>query len=360
MFRAKYPNLLTRVQGLYSGEMRLCLIGYGNVGYGFVRVLLRHSSWLRERFGFSPKIVALHDLRRGTVLSPSGLDLRALAKAWEENRNLSELGESPARPDAFFVIQESNADAVLELTPTDLSTGEPAASHIRTALSLGKHVVTTNKGPVALFGKELLALAREKGVQFRFEGTVMAGTPLFSLIDFGIATPIRRVRGILNGTTNFILTQMEGGKTYAEALAEAQRLGYAETDPTADVEGFDALAKILILANLVLGGDLRAQDVPREGITKLDPKEVQNAPKEGFRWKLVAEAAREGGKVWAKVGPERLPLSDPLSQVLGVLNALTLEFDPLGAITVIGPGAGPEVTGHAVLSDLLAIHKGLR
>ena len=104
--------------------MRLCLIGYGNVGYGFIRVLLRHSSWLRERFGFSPKIVALHDLRRGTALSPSGLDLRALAKAWEENHNLSELGESPARPDAFFVIQESQADAVLELTPTDLSTGE--------------------------------------------------------------------------------------------------------------------------------------------------------------------------------------------------------------------------------------------
>lgn len=340
--------------------MRLCLIGYGNVGYGFVRVLLRHGSWLLERFGFAPKIVAVHDLRRGTVLSPSGLDLWALAKAWEKNLNLSELGASSASLDAFSVIKESNADTVLELTPTDLATGEPAASHIRTALSLGKHVVTTNKGPVALFGKELLSLARENRVQFRFEGTVMAGTPLFSLVDFGIAAPIRRVRGILNGTTNFILTQMEAGKTYGEALAEAQRRGYAETDPTADVEGFDALAKILILANLILGGDLRAHDIPREGITKLDPVDVQNAPKEGFRWKLVAEAAREDGMVRAKVGPERLPLSDPLSQVSGVLNAITLEFDPLGAITVIGPGAGPEVTGHALLSDLLAIHRGLR
>jgi len=360
MFRTKYPNLWVHVQALYSSAMRLCLIGYGNVGYGFVRVLLRHGSWLRERFEFSPKIVAVHDLRRGTVLSPLGLDLMVLAKAWEENRDLSELGESPSGLDAFSVIKESNADVVLELTPTDLTTGEPAASHIRTALSLGKHVVTTNKGPVALFGKELLALAQEKRVHFRFEGTVMAGTPLFSLTDFGIATPIRRVRGILNGTTNFILTQMEAGKTYEEALAEAQRLGYAETDPTADVEGFDALAKILILANLVLGGDLRVRDIPCEGITKLDPKEVQNAPKEGFRWKLVAEAVREGGEVRAKVGPERLPLSDPLSQVSGVLNAITLEFDPLGAITVVGPGAGPEVTGHAVLSDLLAIHRGLR
>ncbi len=338
--------------------MKLCLIGYGNVGYGFVRVLLRHGGWLRERFGFAPRIVAVHDLRRGTALSPEGLEPAILAQAWEGNRDLSELGPGGKR-EAFAVIEESGADVVLELTPTDLRTGEPAASHIRFSLTHKKHVVTTNKGPVALFGKELLALAQENGVKLRFEGTVMAGTPLFSLIDFGIATPIRRVRGILNGTTNFILTKMEAGKTYAEALAEAQRLGYAEADPTADVEGFDALAKILILANLVLDGDLRPADVLREGITKLDPQEVQNAPKEGCRWKLVAEAAREGREVWAKVGPERLPLSDPLAQVGGVLNAITLELDPLGALTLIGPGAGPEVTGHAVLADLLAIHRGL-
>lgn len=337
----------------------MCMIGYGNVGYGFVRVLLRHGAWLRERFGFAPKIVAVHDIRRGTVLSPDGLDLQALARAWEENRNLSELGKSEAGLNAFSVIRDSDADVVLELTPTDLRTGEPAAGHIRFSFTDKKHVVTTNKGPVALFGKELLALAQANGVQFRFEGTVMAGTPLFSLVEFALATPIQRVRGILNGTTNFILTQMEVGKTYEEALAEAQRLGYAETDPTADVEGFDALAKIVILANMVLGGDLLPSQVPCQGITKLDPTAVKNALKEGFRWKLVAEACRTKNGVEAKVGPERLPLSDPLAQVGGVLNALTLELDPLGAITIVGPGAGPEVTGHAILSDLLAIHREL-
>lgn len=339
--------------------MKLCMIGYGNVGYGFVRVLLRHGAWLKERFGFAPKIVAVHDMRRGTVLSPDGLDLQALARAWEENRDLSELGKSKAGLNAFSVIRDSEADVVLELTPTDLRTGEPAAGHIRFSLTDKKHVVTTNKGPVALFGKELLALAKANGVQFRFEGTVMAGTPLFSLVEFALATPIQRVRGILNGTTNFILTQMEAGKTYEEALAEAQRLGYAETDPTADVEGFDALAKIVILANMVLGRDLLPNQVPCQGITKLDPTAVKNAPKEGFRWKLVAEACRTKDGVEAKVGPERLPLSDPLAQVGGVLNALTLELDPLGSITIVGPGAGPEVTGHAVLSDLLAIHREL-
>lgn len=339
--------------------MKLCLIGYGNVGYGFVRVLLRHSAWLRERFGFAPRIVAVHDIRRGTVFSSQGLDLEGLAAAWEENRDLGELGQNWSGFNAFEVIQKSQADVVLELTPTDLRTGEPAAGHIRFALTSKKHVVTTNKGPVALFGKELLALAKENGVQFRFEGTVMAGTPLFSVVECSLATPVQRVRGILNGTTNFILTQMEEGKSYAEALAEAQRLGYAEADPTADVEGLDALAKIVILANLVLGGDLRPEDVPCQGISALDPGEVQRAPQEGFRWKLIAEAYRDGDAVRAKVGLERLPLSDPLSQVSGALNALTLELDPLGAVTIVGPGAGPEVTGHAVLADLLAIHRGI-
>ncbi|MFN3346217.1 MAG: homoserine dehydrogenase [Candidatus Bipolaricaulaceae bacterium] len=338
--------------------MKLCLIGYGHVGYGFVQVLLRHRAWLRDRFGFTPQIVAVHDIRRGTVLAPDGLDLERLARAWREGQDLGELGRSAKDLDAFSVIRESGADVVLELTPTDLRTGEPAASYIRFALTSQKHVVTTNKGPVALFGKELLALARENGVAFRFEGTVMAGTPLFSLVDFALATPISRVRGILNGTTNFILTQLECGKSYAEALAEAQRLGYAEADPTADVEGLDPLAKIVILANILLDGDLHPQDVPCQGITRLDPGDVRRAPTAGFRWKLVAEARRTENGVEAKVGPERLPLSDPLAQVGGVLNAITLELDPLGAITVVGPGAGPEVTGHAVLSDLLAIHRG--
>lgn len=339
--------------------MRLCLIGFGNVGYGFVELLQKQRDWLRERFGFAPKIVAVHDIRRGTVLSSAGLDPADLATAWRENRNLAELGSGGAELTAFTVIEESGADVVLELTPTDLRTGEPAASHIRFALTSGKHVVTTNKGPMALFGRELLALAKENGVQLRFEGTVMAGTPLFSLVEFALAAPIHRIRGILNGTTNFILTQMEAGKTYAEALAEAQQLGYAETDPTADVEGLDALAKIVILANMVLEGDLHPRRVPCQGITQLAPEEVRKALKEGFRWKLLAEARRTDHGVEASVAPQRLPLSDPLAQVSGVLNALTLELAPLGAVTVVGPGAGPEVTGHAVLSDLLAIHRRL-
>jgi len=318
-----------------------------------------NETWLKSRFSFSPKIVAVHDLSWGTAVNHDGLEPKRVLETLARRKKLDVL--SAEKKDAWnvdSVINESRADVILELTPTDLKTGEPAASHIRTALRAQKHVVTTNKGPVALFYRELRRIAQENGMQFRFEGTVMAGTPLFSLVEFGLAGQVRRIRGIVNGTTNFILTQMEEGKSYEEALKEAQRFGYAESDPTADVEGYDALAKILILANVVLDGELGPGDVPREGITHLAPEEVRKAPKEGFRWKLVVTAERgEDGKVWARVAPERVPLSDPLSQVRGVLNAITLELEPLGAITMIGPGAGGKVTGHAVLSDLLLIQR---
>ncbi len=337
---------------------RLGLIGCGVVGRGFLHVLQENETWLRQKFRFFPRIVAIHDLRWGTVYDPSGLRPEAVLQTLEQGKRLETLGPNPFGPHAPSLIQQCEADAILELTPTDWQTGEPAATHIRTALQAKKHVVTTNKGPVALFYRELQRLAEENGVQFRFEGTVMAGTPLFSLVEWGLASPIRKISGIVNGTTNFILTQMETGQTYGEALREAQRMGYAEADPTADVEGYDALLKVLILANVLLGGDLKPRDVPCRGITGLSTAEVRRALAEGFRWKLLVRAEREEkGNIRAQVGPEKVPFSDPLSQVGGVLNALTLELEPLGAMTILGPGAGGRVTGHAVLSDLLAIHR---
>lgn len=337
---------------------KLCLIGCGNVGHGFIKLLREREAWLRQ-YDFAAKIVAICDIKKGSVIAPEGLDLARLDTVLNAGDRLdSLLPERESGLDAQEVIRKSGADVVLELTPTDLRTGQPATAHIEEALRLKKHVITTNKGPVALFWRRLKGLAEEKGVQFRFEGTVMAGTPVFSLVENGLAGPIRGVRGVLNGTTNFILTRMEEGIEYADALAEAQRRGYAETDPTADVEGYDALAKITILANVLLGGDLDPWEVPVQGITAISQEEVRRAVGEGFRYKLIAEAKVEGGRVSANVGPKRLPLSDPLSQIAGTTNAIAFEFDPLGQVTIIGPGAGRRETGHAILSDLLAIHRG--
>lgn len=343
---------------------KLCLIGCGNVGHGFIKVLREREAWLAARHGFAAKIVAICDLVRGSVLAPDGFPLDRLDAALDAGQRLDtafQLKRSN-RLDALEVIRESKADVVLELTPTDLHTGQPATAHIEESLRSGKHVATTNKGPVALFYRRLKRLADENRVKFRFEGTVMSGTPVFTLAENGIAEgSIRGVRGILNGTTNYILTRMEEGREYEEALQEAQELGYAETDPTADVEGHDALAKITILGNVLLGGDLNPWEVPVQGITGLTRDEVQAAARMGHRYKLIAQAwVDEGGRVVAKVAPERLALSDPLAAISGVTNALTFELEPLGEVIIGGPGAGRLETGHAVLTDLLAIHRSPR
>jgi homoserine dehydrogenase len=253
-------------------------------------------------------------------------------------------------------IRETNADVVIEVTPTDIRTGEPAISHIRAALAVGKHVVTTNKGPVVLAMRELLELAAANEVQFRYEGTVMSGTPVLNVGQrFFAGNRIDRIRGILNGTTNYILTQMESGKSYGDALKEAQRLGYAETKPDADVLGHDALGKVVILANRLMGANLRVGDVSCEGITGITAEHVARSAAAGKRWKLIGEARREGDRVIGSVAPRELPSSDPLAHVQGVTNAITFTTALLGDVTIEGPGAGKKETGFALLSDLLEI-----
>jgi homoserine dehydrogenase len=230
-------------------------------------------------------------------------------------------------------------------------------SHCQQALAAGIHVVTSNKGPAALAKQELWKLASDNSVQFRFEGTVMSGTPAINLSTGCLAgAKISGFKGILNGTTNFILTRMEEGMTYDAALAEAQELGYAEADPTGDVEGWDALGKGIILASTLMGIEFKLKEVPRKGISHLKPEDIEEAKAEGKRWKLLVECRQEGGKVSLEVAPMKVDLTDPLASVGGATNALTFETDVLGPVTIVGAGAGRIETGFSILIDLLWIH----
>jgi len=245
------------------------------------------------------------------------------------------------------------------MTYTDIKTGEPATSYIKKALRTGKHVVTSNKGPAALHYHELKELATLNNRQFRIEGTVMSGTPVFHLAEDGLAgNDIRKVKGILNGTTNFILSRMElDDMEYGQALKQAQELGYAEADPTADVEGFDAVAKVVILAKALLGGRIRPDEVKRQGISALRKKDILEARSAGFRYKLIAKVKKDSSHIEASVAPEKLPLTDPLAGVMGAMNALTFDTDLMGKITIQGAGAGRIETGFSILSDMLAISR---
>lgn len=361
--REAFHFILTRKRlGRGCGlEFRLALIGFGNVGQGLARILRDKGRIIRERYGLDCKIVAISDPIKGSVYDEGGLDPATLLALVEKDGHVNNYPGGVKGLDSLETIRGTDSNVVVEVTPTNVETGEPGLTHIRTALEVGKHVVTSNKGPIALAYRELMALAEKKGVILRFEGTVLSGTPAISLATEALAgADVLEVKGIVNGTTNFILTKMENGLSYEDALREAQRLGYAEADPTADVEGWDAAVKLVILANVVMGADITLQDVEREGITGVTREDVEVALRDGQRIKLIASARREGSRVIARVAPTGVPLTHPLANVMGAMNALTLVTDHLGEVTVVGPGAGRVETGQAILSDLLAIHRLLR
>ncbi len=344
-------------------KRRIVLIGCGVVGQGFLSILLDKEKLLRERYGFEPVLVGVADMLKGSISVEDGIDMGTFLKHVESGEPIDSFQAAGAVTglDSVETIRRSNADVMVEVTYTNIETGEPAVTHIREALGKGISVATTNKGPVTLFHEELCELAKANNALFRFEGVVISGTPVFDLLDYCLAgNDILEVRGILNGTTNFMLTKMEEeNMPYDEALALAQELGYAEADPTADVEGFDALAKVVILSNIVLGGSIKPGDVERVGITAITPEDIRRAKLEGKRYKLIGSTKKENGRIIASVKPVELPLSDPLAGVGGAVNALTFKTDLSGEITIQGAGAGKIETGFAIMIDVLNIHREL-
>jgi homoserine dehydrogenase len=337
---------------------KIALIGFGVVGQAFAETIRDKKAMLKEKYGLDVEIVAISGRSKGSVYDPDGLDLELLLRNFEETGTLESYPRGVKGLTSLETVTETGADIIAEVTITNVETGEPALSHVKAALSHGKHVVTSNKGPAALAYKELKALADQNQVQFRIESTVLSGTPAINFASENLAGhKIYGVKGIINGTTNYILSKMEQGEKYEDVLREAQELGYAEADPTADVEGLDAVAKIMILGNALLGGELKVEDVEREGITGITPADIMAAKSQGQRIKLIAEAYMEDGVVKARVSPERVHLSDPLAGVTGTLNALTVMTDGLFEVTVIGGGAGGVGTAHGLLSDILAIHR---
>jgi homoserine dehydrogenase len=340
---------------------KLALIGFGTVGQGLAQILQDKGETLGQSLGFEAKIVAVATRSRGSLYHPDGLEIAKLLAAIK-NGGLLHYPDSRGLErdwDNLKIIRESNADTIVEVSYTDLTSGQPAIDHCRAAFESGKNVVTANKGPVALAYKELLALAQVKGLRFGIEGTVMSGTPALRLPMVALAgNKIHEVRGILNGTTNYILTKMEEGLSYEAALQQAQALGYAEADPTADVEGYDAMSKVVILANVVMDVPLTKTDVSCQGISQLTPADIERARSEGKRWKLIGRVKKEEGRVVASVKPEAIPLTDPLAGVMGATNAITYNCDLLGPITLVGAGAGSAQTGFALLIDLINIARG--
>jgi homoserine dehydrogenase len=336
-------------------NVRIGIIGFGNVGRGFAQALKQKNDFYRKAYDINFYITAVIDQTRGCVYNPDGISLDELinAPSFDDIQDVE-------RPDwnTVSMIQQSETDAILELTYTNLKTGEPAVLHIREAILSGKNVVTSNKGPIALHYKMLSSLAVQNGVKIGVEGTVMSGTPVLRMGTEVIQSAgITSVRGILNGTCNFILSEMEKGLSFEEALKHAQDFGYAEADPSGDVEGLDTAGKVSILSQLLFDTRITPQDMNYEGITGITKEDIETALKENCRWKLIGSVKVVENSIVASVKPEMLPLTNPLANVMGATNAIQYETDLLSLTTMIGPGAGRLETASALIQDLIAIYR---
>ncbi|MDZ4017128.1 homoserine dehydrogenase [Pseudomonas sichuanensis] len=339
-------------------EYKIALVGFGGVNRALAQLIAERNLRWQQELGFGLKIVGVTDLFLGSVIDRNGLDAATLAALPTSKGALAQLPQGSAEAFNESVIKQSGADIIAEATFTNPKDGEPAATFCRWALEAGKHVVTTNKGPIALHAQALKALAKANGVSFEYEGSVMSGTPVLRMARQTLAgSGLVGFEGILNGTSNYVLTRMGEGLGFAEAVAKAQELGYAEADPTADVEGHDVRLKVVILANELLGACLQVSDVACSGISAITREDIERAKASGEHWKLIGAARREvDGSVRASVQARLLPGSHPLAGITGATNAIAFETELLGAVTVSGPGAGRIETAFALLSDILAIH----
>ncbi len=339
-------------------EYRLALIGFGNVGQGLAEILSSKTALLREKFDVDIRIVAICDLYKGSIADPDGFDPQALLDHVTEKGDLKDFPAPDKGWDARKTIEKSAANVLVELAFTDLKTGEPALSHLIQALESGMHVSTTNKGPAALHYPKLLELSKAHGGQIGVEGTVMSGTPALALGNNMLAAAgITRIQGILNGTTNYILGEMENGADYADALKDAQATGYAEADPAGDVYGHDAAANVVILANLMMNQKMTMADVSCIGISGVTRNEIESAQTKNQRWKLIGTIESIDGQIQGSVEPVKLDSTHPLYGVGGATNAITYSTNLLGDVTLIGPGAGRIETGYAIIGDILSFSR---
>ena len=347
---------------MYKVNYNIALIGFGGVNRALANIISINPEKFYSEMGFTIRIVAVSDIFLGSVYSPEGIDLALLKDLPVAEGAFASLPNGNAKADNENIIKNSNSDIVIEATVTDSVTGQPATSHCRWALSNGKHVSTTNKGPIAFAEKELMDLALINNVSFEYEGVVMSGTPVLRFADKLMkGSEINKFAGIMNGTANYVLGLVEQGQTFTDAITSAQQQGFAEADPTADVEGKDVMLKVIVLANRLWGANLTQDDVKCEGITGLSEAMVKEAVAEGKHWKLIGKASKQDdGSIIASVSPEKLDLFHPLGGINGVVNAITFTSGMLGDVTISGPGAGRTETAYAILSDIIAIHQSAK
>jgi len=329
--------------------MRIILCGFGVVGQSFAKLLESRSEDLYARYGLKPRIVAVFD-RKGSAMDPSGLDTSRLIDVKKKYGSVNKYSDTENNSSGTEIINNLEAEVLIETTESNYKDAEPGMTHIIDAMKRGMHVISVNKGPLALAFPSLMEIAEYNHVLFRFSGTVGGGTPILDFAKNSLrGERIVSFDGILNGTTNYILTNMANGMSFNDALDDAKQKGYVEADESLDLDGLDAAAKLVILANWIMGMKVTMPDIKITGIRKIDNSDIKHAAEKNCTIKLIASCNKE-----LTVAPKEIATIDPLC-VSGTLNAISFTSEHSGTQTIIGRGAGGIETASSILRDLIDI-----
>lgn len=342
-------------------HVKIAFVGFGNVGKALAQLMIQKETELLEQYDLTFTVMGIATGKHGTAINAQGIDLKAVLEILGdgEQKDIAKLTAGQAAVNSIEFIEQCDADVLFENTPVNYETGQPAVDHIRRALKRGMHVVTANKGPVVHAHQELTNLASVVGRRFYFESAVMDGAPIFSLFREALpAARVNKFHGVLNSTTNLILTRMETGESFDQAVLYTQKIGIAETDPSGDIDGWDASVKVAALATVLMGIPLKPQDVQRQGIRHITPQMVADAAKQDKRWKLVCSASRTVAGIQANVHPELVERSSPMYAIEGTTSIIQFETDVLGRLSIIEENPGPKTTAYGCLADFVNAVRG--
>ena len=331
--------------------MRIILCGFGVVGQSLVRLFDSRKEDLYAKYGLKPRVVGVFD-SKGSAVDTSGLDLNKLIDVKKKFGTVKNYSKTKNSMSGIEMLKNIEAEVLIETTASNYKDAEPGMTHITTAMKRGMHVISVNKGPLALAFPSLMELATYNQVKFKFSGTVGGGTPILDYAKNSLrGERITSFAGILNGTTNYILTNMAEGMSFEEALKDAKGKGYVEADESLDLDGLDAAAKLVILANWIMGMKVTMPDINCTGIRKVTTHDIKKASEKNSSVKLIASCNKE-----LTVSPKEVSDDDPLC-VNGTLNAIAFTSEHSGTQTIIGRGAGGIETASSILRDLLDIRQ---
>ncbi|MFL0247694.1 hypothetical protein [Candidatus Clostridium stratigraminis] len=338
--------------------LKIAMFGFGNAGRAFAKLLIEKQEEIRKGYDFDVKVTAITTLIRGNLIDDDGIDLRKALRDIEQEGYFDKAWKAYKSCSTEDILLKADYDVLMEITTLNIFSGEPAIHNITSALNRKKHIITANKGPVAWKYKELKELSIKQGVAFLHETAVMDGTPIFNLVENNLPTcKITGLKGILNTTTNFVLEEMKKGNSFNEAIEEGKRKGFVEADPTMDIEGFDAAAKLSALINVLMEGEVTPLNIKRQGIQNVSYEDIKMAQDAGKVIKLICEAKFKNGKIIGEVSPKEIEKDEIFAGISGTSSVLTIDTDLMGKLTVIEHDPEIQQTGYGLFSDLIRLIK---